>query len=233
MSFIVKTLINPFLLGSVYSVVAVALERYFNICKPFNRNLVSILENDNLKSLGIWYITHFSLSNSKVLDGAFECGQNICLHLCKNMVSGWWIMMENCNELWWKGFWLEPIYKNLQTFPSIIWPVNLISAGRYLKILQVYDILKWYQYDLNGNLGIWKPFMKNVMRKSCGKLYFLLQCSANLVDLAFWFAYNPVHFQIYYSNVFLENRYIQHFKFFDKNQYRFLQIHQKGQISPA
>ena len=26
--------------GSVYTVVAVALERYFNICKPFSRNLV-------------------------------------------------------------------------------------------------------------------------------------------------------------------------------------------------
>ena len=32
-----------FVSGSVYSVVAVALERYFNICKPFNRNLVSTL----------------------------------------------------------------------------------------------------------------------------------------------------------------------------------------------
>ena len=28
--------------GSVYTVVAVALERYFNICKPFSRNLVSV-----------------------------------------------------------------------------------------------------------------------------------------------------------------------------------------------
>ena len=27
-------------LGSVYSVVAVALERFYNICKPFKRNLV-------------------------------------------------------------------------------------------------------------------------------------------------------------------------------------------------
>ena len=26
--------------GSVYSVVAVAVERYFNICKPFSRNMV-------------------------------------------------------------------------------------------------------------------------------------------------------------------------------------------------
>jgi len=31
------------LTGSVYSVVAVALERYFNICKPFSRNLGSVL----------------------------------------------------------------------------------------------------------------------------------------------------------------------------------------------
>lgn len=30
------------LTGSVYSVVAVALERYFNICKPFHRNLGSV-----------------------------------------------------------------------------------------------------------------------------------------------------------------------------------------------
>ena len=70
-----KTTIICFFLGSVYSVVAVALERYFNICKPFNRNLVSMVENDNVKSLGIWYKTKFSLSNSKVLDDAFECGQ--------------------------------------------------------------------------------------------------------------------------------------------------------------
>ena len=28
------------IIGSVYSVVAVALERYYNICKPFKRNLV-------------------------------------------------------------------------------------------------------------------------------------------------------------------------------------------------
>ena len=33
----------PLFSGSVYSVVAVALERYFNICKPFNRNLVSVV----------------------------------------------------------------------------------------------------------------------------------------------------------------------------------------------
>jgi len=32
------------LTGSVYSVVAVALERYFNICKPFNRNLGSVCD---------------------------------------------------------------------------------------------------------------------------------------------------------------------------------------------
>merc|ERR1719219_775672 len=31
------------LTGSVYSVVAVALERYYNICKPFKRNLGSVL----------------------------------------------------------------------------------------------------------------------------------------------------------------------------------------------
>ena len=30
-----------FVSGSVYSVMAVALERYFNICKPFTRNWVS------------------------------------------------------------------------------------------------------------------------------------------------------------------------------------------------
>ena len=35
-------------LGSVYTVVAVALERYFNICKPFSRNLVSL---DNIPLL--------------------------------------------------------------------------------------------------------------------------------------------------------------------------------------
>ena len=29
--------------GSVYSVVAVALERYFNICKPFRANWVGII----------------------------------------------------------------------------------------------------------------------------------------------------------------------------------------------
>ena len=27
--------------GSVYSVIAVAFERFYNICKPFSRNLVS------------------------------------------------------------------------------------------------------------------------------------------------------------------------------------------------
>ena len=30
------------LIGSVYSVVAVAVERYFTICKPFNYNIVRI-----------------------------------------------------------------------------------------------------------------------------------------------------------------------------------------------
>ena len=40
---IVKIITIPLFLGSVYSVVAVALERYFNICKPFNRNLVSVV----------------------------------------------------------------------------------------------------------------------------------------------------------------------------------------------
>ena len=37
-----KAILIPCFSGSVYSVVAVALERYFNICKPFNRNLVSV-----------------------------------------------------------------------------------------------------------------------------------------------------------------------------------------------
>ena len=31
--------------GSVYSVVAVALERYFNICKPFRTNWVTSIYN--------------------------------------------------------------------------------------------------------------------------------------------------------------------------------------------
>ena len=33
--------------GSVYSVVVVATERYFNICKPFHKNLVSKIEKNN------------------------------------------------------------------------------------------------------------------------------------------------------------------------------------------
>ncbi|XP_023347656.1 FMRFamide receptor isoform X2 [Eurytemora carolleeae] len=32
------------LTGSVYSVVAVAVERYFNICKPFDRNRVGVMD---------------------------------------------------------------------------------------------------------------------------------------------------------------------------------------------
>ena len=35
------------LTGSVYSVIAVAVERYFNICKPFSRNLVILVNHKN------------------------------------------------------------------------------------------------------------------------------------------------------------------------------------------
>ena len=38
------------LTGSVYSVVAVALERYFNVCRPFSRNLGSVCD-------GFGYVT--------------------------------------------------------------------------------------------------------------------------------------------------------------------------------
>ena len=39
--------------GSVYSVIAVAIERYFNICKPFHRNLWSVCEGWGYISLVI------------------------------------------------------------------------------------------------------------------------------------------------------------------------------------
>ena len=53
--------------------------------------------------------------------------KNICLPLCKNLVSEWWIMMENYNKLWWKGFWLEPKFLNIyNTFRS-----NLASRWQF------------------------------------------------------------------------------------------------------
>ena len=43
------------LTGSVYSVVIVATERYFNICKPFHKNLViSFITIDNISSDYFW-----------------------------------------------------------------------------------------------------------------------------------------------------------------------------------
>ena len=47
--------------GSVYTVVAVALERYFNICKPFSRNLVS---SDRIK---IWCVLTEQISGDRQL----------------------------------------------------------------------------------------------------------------------------------------------------------------------
>ena len=47
--------------GSVYSVVAVALERYFNICKPFRANWVkdhSVSHTANLIQTGNFALTY-------------------------------------------------------------------------------------------------------------------------------------------------------------------------------
>ena len=47
--------------GSVYSVVVVATERYFNICKPFHKNLVSRIGKYNVIQHGVLggYMPHF------------------------------------------------------------------------------------------------------------------------------------------------------------------------------